>query len=73
MFKKLFDGRAQAGARPHVAEAAAEFTKALYQDRRIEGTTKCTANKCCRGFWRHIDGLIHRRDLCDCDATVDCI
>jgi hypothetical protein len=73
MLEKLAHCRSEAGARPGTAEAALEIADAVDQDRSIKGATKRTANECCRGFWRHIDGLIHRCDFGDRNATINCI
>ncbi len=73
MFEELAHGRAQAGTRPGFAEAALELADTADENRGIEGATKRTANKSCRGLWRHIDGLIHRCDFGDRDATINCI
>ena len=51
----------------------AEFAEVRYENGRIEGATKRTANESSRGLWRHIDGLIHRCDFCDRDTAVNCI
>ena len=73
MLKELPHRRAQTRARPDTAETASEVAEAFYEYRRIEGATKRTANKCCRGLWRHIDRLIHCRNFGNRDPTVHCI
>ena len=73
VFEKLFDGWPEARTRPNVAEATAKFAEALYENGNVEGAPKGTANECCRGFLRHVDGTIHRRDFGDRDAAVNCI
>ena len=61
------------GRQEKVYTQALEIADAVDQDRSIKGATKRTANECCRGFWRHIDGLIHRCDFGDRNATINCI
>jgi hypothetical protein len=73
VLKELFCGRTETGSHPDVAEAAAKLTEVGNKDRSIQGTTKRTANKRCRGFWTNIDGLIHRCDFGDRDTVVNCI
>jgi hypothetical protein len=73
VLEKLPDCGAKAGPRPGAAEAALEVAHTCDKNRSIEGTTKRTANKSCRGLWRHIDGLIHRCDFGDRNATINCI
>jgi hypothetical protein len=73
MLEKLPDRRTQAGTRPGTPETALKIAEGRYENWSIEGATKSTANKSCRGFWRHIDGLIHRCDFGDRDATINCI
>ena len=73
MLKKLPNCGTEAGPRPGPAEATLEVADTCNENRGIEGATKRTANKSCRGLWRHIDGLIHRCDFGDRDATINCI
>jgi hypothetical protein len=73
MLEKLPNSGAKAGTRPGATKAALEIADACDENRRIEGATKRTANESCRGLWRHIDGLIHRCDFGDRDATINCI
>jgi hypothetical protein len=73
VFEELPDRGSEARARPDVAEPAAKLAEAFDENRNIQGATKRTANECCRGFLRHVDGLIHRRDFGDRDTAVNCI
>ena len=73
MIEKLAHRRRKIAAIPFAAKTALEHRVAGNFNGSIEGATKRTANECCRGFLRHVDGLIHRRDFCDRDAAVNCI
>ncbi len=71
VIEELLYRRSEAGTRPAIAEAAAEFSEGVNENRRVQGAAKCTSDKGRRGFGRCVDGLIHRRNLCDRDATID--
>ena len=71
--EELAHGRAQAGTRPGLAKPALKVAETADENRGIERATKCTADKSCRRLWRHIDGLVHRCDFGDRDATINCI
>jgi hypothetical protein len=73
VLEELPNRRAETGAGPGLAETALKIAETPDQDRSIQGATQGTADKSCRGLWRHIDGMIHRCDFGDRDATINCI
>ena len=72
MIEKLFNSRSETRACPDIAEAPPKVPKVVNQDRSVKGAAQRTANKRGRGLGTRIDGLIHRCDFCDRDATVNC-
>ena len=73
MLEKLQGRGAKAGAPPDIAKTASKLPKVGDEYRRIQRTTKRTANKSGRGFWARVDGLPHRRDFGDRNPVVNCI
>ena len=72
MLEEMFDRRPETGSCPYVTKTASKLTKVAKQNRCIQGSTKRTADESSRGFWTHIDGLIHRCDFGDRDTVVNC-
>ena len=73
MVEELPDGRSEARMQPDLAESSLVCAETGDQYRGIQGATEGTADEGSRGFGRHVDNPIERRDFGDRDATISCI
>jgi hypothetical protein len=73
VFEELLYSRTQTAVPPHVAEPTAKHGHVFYQYRGVEGAAESAAYKSGSCFMICIDGLIHRRNFGDRNATAMCI
>jgi hypothetical protein len=73
MLEELLYRGAQARLQPDAAKTPVKRCETLNQYGSVQGAAKSTADECGNGMHTYIDGLIHRCNFGDRDATANSI